>query len=364
MYACFPPILSRLAENNGVSLSQISVAFSMRSFAYCSTNLFLGKVFDRFQGNKIIGISLLYLAIFTLVYPHITNYYLFVVTIALCGIMPALVETGCNAQINWLFKERSGTPSSIIYATYSIGSIVAPILVGISLRCFDNFIGIVSLIGLIVLPIAVNMFFLKSVERTSIEIGDVLIPRAQPDNRKIIKLIILFSILFLFFAVGNEQSFNLWIPSVVFKAGISTESQAALMTTCIWIGSLASRLLTAILIRKIQPQKILFFNISFVTVCYAVMFLARSPLQFMFLAELIGFGNGPTVSTLIFYIGKKITLTGERIGQILGFMGIGAIIIPPISGLCFEYGGIHLYAIILVSFSVFSFLFITRLIRI
>ncbi|NMB93827.1 MAG: hypothetical protein GYA26_06365, partial [Flexilinea flocculi] len=71
VYGCIPPVVNRLADQTGASLSMIAAALSIRYLIYVITTLFLGKLFDRFAGNKILALNCLLLVFFAFLFPRV-----------------------------------------------------------------------------------------------------------------------------------------------------------------------------------------------------------------------------------------------------------------------------------------------------
>ncbi|MHC1772236.1 MAG: sugar MFS transporter [Flexilinea sp.] len=363
VYACIPPTISRLAANTNASLSMLAAAISIRGLVYVITTLFLGQLFDRFSGNKILAINTLMLIAFAFLFPRVRNYDLLVIVLVLFGVVSGIMDIGANTGMLWTLKERSGQAINIMYACYSLGLMTAPLLIGYSIRKYDSFSGMAFGLSLVSLPFGLILSRLRSPGKPS----EIAIENSS-ESETTIKIttfspLIISAAFFLLFEIGTETGFANWVPSIAFRTGIANEASAAALSTAFGAGSLLARLTNAFFIHKIRPEKILFSTVLLVFFSSSMIPFIPGLSVFFILAFLYGAGTGPVYATMLVYLGKKIHLTGKTTGFMLGMLGSGAAAITWIAGVAFDRAGIIAYAVLLSGTAFISLFLLFRLIR-
>jgi len=361
VYGCIPPVVNRLADQTGASLSMIAAALSIRYLVYVVTTLFLGKLFDRFAGNKILALNCLLLVFFAFLFPRVEFFPLLVIALILSGFLSAIMDIGCNTGILWTLKDRAGQAMNLMFACCSLGLMIAPLLMGYSIRKYDSFSEVVLIFGLLSIPFGLMLARLKNpVKNKRMPLDSA--PDIHPSLKStIFNPILLSAAVFLFFEVGSECGFSNWGPSLAFRSGISDEAAAASISTAFGAGSFFGRLINIFLIRKIKPEKILLWSV--LLTLFSSLWIPMIPNLTFFLAAafLIGFGTAPVYATILVFVEEKIPLTGLSTGFLLGMLGSGAMVIPLIAGVAFDRSGIGLYAILLSGFLLFSLFFLLRM---
>lgn len=361
VYGCIPPVVNRLADQTGASLSMIAAALSIRYLIYVITTLFLGKLFDRFAGNKILALNCLLLVFFAFLFPRVEFFPLLVIALILSGFLSAIMDIGCNTGILWTLKDRAGQAMNLMFACCSLGLMIAPMLVGYSIRKYDRFSEIVLIFGLISIPFGLMIVRLKNPTKNN-RMSVKSVPDVNPSlKRTIFNPILLSAAIFLFFEVGSECGFSNWGPSLVFRSGISDEAAAASISTAFGAGSFFGRLINIYLIRKIKAEKILIGAVMLTFISSLCIPIIPNLMIFLITAFLIGFGTAPVYATILVFVENKLPLTGLSTGFLLGMLGSGAMVIPLIAGTAFDRAGIGAYTIFLSGFLLLSLFFLLRM---
>ncbi len=358
---CIPPVINRLATQTEATLSMIAAALSVRYLVYVITTLFLGRVFDKLPGNKILAANGLLLILFASFFPRMTLFPLLVTWLILSGFISGIMDMGCNTGILWTLKDRAGQAMNLMYACCSLGLMIAPLLIAYSIRKNDQFSGVFLILSLLCIPFIWMMVFLKSPEREDYKRIEFDVEQIPENSNKFINQLILITAVFLFFEIGCECGFSNWGPSLAFQSGISSEAAAATVSTAFGAGSLLGRLINAYIIRRVKAEKILFSAVFLVFISFLSISFIHNLLFFLIAALFIGLGTAPVYATILVLIGDKIHLTGKSTGFLLGTLGIGAMIIPLIVGTAFERAGVVAFSILSSLFILLSIFFLFRM---
>ena len=326
------PLVTHITGNLHITLSVFSGLVILRSLTYSAGSFFLGKIRKRISANRLIALGLMLLPLLSFFYPRTRSVPVFAAALLLWGIAGALIEGGADIRNGELPEEFAGQLSFLQYAAMSIGAMSGPFLLRNAMSGKSDFSGLPFYTLLPCILFAVLIFFLPQTDNN----------RNRPEELKSgtspVRIVILAAFL-MFFACGIDSALNNWSPTAVFRSGITDEANAALMPMFFAVGSLLSRLVSAILIRRIRAEMIFTFSVSAVCAAAAGMLLTRNYAVLLVLQFLFGFGNGAVFSSLLLLLRKHGYAGGGSVGFIIGLKNIGDMLISWLAGIILDQAG-------------------------
>ncbi len=310
------PLVTRITQNIGVTLSLFSGLIIFKSLMYSLGSFLLGKFQQKVSPNKLIALGLVTLPLIALIYPRTHRTAALAAAFFFWGIACALIEGGADIQNGNLPKTFAGRLNYLQYAAMSSGAMAGPFL----LRYFmDHSADVLRLPFFAMLPaflIALGVCFLKEPEAV----------RHQTESsgrRKSLSRIVILSSVLMFFACGIDTALNNWSPTAVYRLGTAGEADAALMPTFFAVGSMLSRLIGAAVSQKFRNETVFSFAVSAVLTASAGLLVIRNYTGMLGLQFLFGFGNGAIFSALLLLLQKSGNADGNSVGFIMGLKNIG-----------------------------------------
>lgn len=106
--AILGPTLPGLAEQTGVSLSQISLLFPAHSLGYLLGSFQAGRWYDRISGHPLMAVALLLLATMLAAMPAAPMLWLLFLVVLVGGMAGGAVDVGDNTLIVWAMARAWG----------------------------------------------------------------------------------------------------------------------------------------------------------------------------------------------------------------------------------------------------------------
>ena len=106
--ASLGPTLPYLAENIQVTVTSLGYLFSTRSLGYLLGSLFIGRLFDRFSGHRLMAVMLLLAAFGMVLIPLAPYVTLLALLLLVVGIGLGVTDVGANTLTTWTYGRRSG----------------------------------------------------------------------------------------------------------------------------------------------------------------------------------------------------------------------------------------------------------------
>jgi FHS family Na+ dependent glucose MFS transporter 1 len=243
------PALPSLARNTGSSLGQASVLFLARSLGELGGSFLGGRLFDLFSGHRLLGISLVILAIGTAMTPLVPLLWLLALLFVILGTMESVIMVGVNALLLWLFQHRSAPYLNALHFSFGVGGLIGPALLGFFLGR-GNFAPTYFLISAVVALMGVVMVVLP---------GSPSRGKAKTDTRRfpfpggLLARFILFFLLY----TGAEVGFSSWVFTYSITMGVLSETAAALLTSAFYAALTCGRLLAVPLSLHLKPQGVM-----------------------------------------------------------------------------------------------------------
>ncbi|MFW6139595.1 MAG: MFS transporter, partial [Spirochaetota bacterium] len=149
------PSLPGLARNTGTSLSEISFLFTSVSLGYLLGSLLGGRLFDRVPGHPLLSVSVFTMCAVMGAVPLISVFYLLAGVFFILGIAQAFLDVGTNTLLVWVHRDRVGPYMNGLHFFFGFGALLAPLLVGQSIRISQNIKWAYWVLALVMIPVAV-----------------------------------------------------------------------------------------------------------------------------------------------------------------------------------------------------------------
>lgn len=334
-FSFLPPLVSRIIERIGISLSEYSVMLSVRSAANMLACFFLLGLLDRFSVNKVMGPAVFVLAPCVLIYIRTRSPLILLALVPLMGVCAAMIESGCDMMPYRLPKD-GGNVSYIMYTFLSVGQTLGPVIVrGLLRREADVFLPIAGAVAP-ALVFGVVLFLLPPLWGEDESRGEA---SAEVTKGKFHSRLVLQAAGLVFFTLGIASALQNWVATAVFRGGIASEADAALLNSAFCVGAMLSLTVLSYLNKRLPPYGILLFALGLMTLA-TVGFLfagdARACLALMFL---YGVGDGPFYSAFLSTLNTKETISGRSLGFIFGMNSLGMVVFIWLAGRLLDTAG-------------------------
>ena len=330
--AAIGPTLSALARQTGVTLSEISVIFTVTSLGYFIGSQLGGRLFDRWPGHPVMAASLLLMAAMVAAIPLMPSLWLLGAIMLLMGCAQATIDVGGNALIVWVHRHQVGPFMNGLHFFFGVGSTLAPFLVGQLLILTGGVQWVYWSLALLMLPVALFVGAQPSPPDLSTSEGA---DRVRIDNRMVFLIA-----LFLFLYVGAEFGAGSWIASYVPAMGLGDEVLGAYVNSVFWGAFTLGRLLSIPIAAVAKPRFILGGDLLG---CFASLgvILTWPGVNVALWVGTIGLGLCmASIFPTVFSLAERyLTLTGNVTSWIFVGVSGGAMLVPWLIGQLFESRG-------------------------
>ena len=127
------PALTDLREQSGADIGDIGILFVGMSAGYLVGSFTGGRLFDRFNGHRVLAGSLVLLGIGLALVPVFAELGALFATFVLIGFGGAICDVGCNTLLMWELGAGSGRAMNLLHLCFGIGALIAPLMVHIGL---------------------------------------------------------------------------------------------------------------------------------------------------------------------------------------------------------------------------------------
>ena len=265
--AAVGPTLVELAQQTNGALKDISIVFSMRALGYLIMARFIGHIYDKSHGHRVMSMAMVCMGAFYFAVPFATHLWVLSPVILLAGIASAFVDLGGNIMILWAVKKNLGPNMNGLHFSFGLGAFVSPILVALILQATSVGIYIYTLIGLLSLPVAFWIFKTPAPKHPAVSKKYEDAPGRLPPL--LLGIIVLFFILY----AGSEQSLGGWIHTYGVRQNGMEEVTASYLTSLFWGAIALGRLLAIPLAQRFQAKYLVLVQTFGTAIVYVMMML-------------------------------------------------------------------------------------------
>ena len=308
--------------------------FFMIQYLCFSAASFLGNYLKRKRGmsNEVLASIGLFavsaLFMFTQLFINDAGMLIWLIILGLCG---GLIETFSTDILAGIEKRGSARLISLSQVFYCAGGIGSPLVVGIFLHFSLPWSWTFIFLGLLILGIGLNFFFVRKrdgiprEEKGGPEEGGVE-PRPGERNPFFVLLMVL-----MFTYTVMEMGAAIWIPFYFEKGKMLAPHLAAVGLSCYWAGMLVGRGLIVVGFRNTGIPRLLLLFLPLCTAAIIITLTASHMIVLMAAAFLFGFGAGPLWPAVVAY-SKHLNISSTYTGTIIGIGAVGAAVGPFLGG--------------------------------
>lgn len=251
------------------------------------------------------------------------------------GLSRGSISNFNNAMVNEV-SNSSPAALNILHSVFAVGAIIAPFLVIFSTKIGGDSgwkIAAGVIIGLAI--ISIFLFSRMEIDDEAKQKGKVKISYEFLKNKYF-----WMSAGILFFYLCTEATVNGWIVKYFVDANIMTTQYAQILASLLWVVVLAGRLICALIGDKV-PKNTLLLVLSLGTAGFYLLLLSTQSVLIITIAIMgLGFFMGGIYPTTISNTGGFIKKYPMSMGVLLVLGGVGAIIMPMITGTLADAYGI------------------------
>ncbi len=351
----FGPTLVILARQTQTSLSEISIIFAARSFAYLIGSLLWGRLFDRVKGHPlIVGMLLVTATTFALI-PLVPELWLLVGVVLILGIAEGGIDVGGNSLLIWMHQEKASPYLNGLHFFFGVGALISPIVVAQVVLTTGGIVWAFWFLAIVALPAAAWLVRLPSPQ-----------PRHDSHQERSVgasRLLVAAFVVFFFLYVGAEVGYGNWIFTYATRLNLSDATSAALLTSAFWGAFTFGRLVGVPLSARFQPASILLVDlVGVIASLIGILLFAQSSAALWLGTLATGLFMASIFPTTLALAGRKMTVTGETTGLFFVGGGGGSMFLPWLIGQYFEPVGAWITMIlVLASFLIASGVFVLML---
>jgi len=332
--ASLGPLLPSLADTTNTSLGQISFLFTASSLGYMAGSAGGGRLYDRFNGHKLMILALVLIVLTNVFIPFLPSFYLLLIAMFLAGFGSGAVDIGGNVNLMWVFGSDVGTYMNGMHFCFGLGAFISPMLIhGVMKLSGGALTWPYWTLAIAFTPGIVGLWLLKAPDNP--EKAQETIPSGRANNILVLLMMVLF-----FLYVGIEGGFGGWIFSYVTETDVATETAASFMNSIFWGALTLGRLISIPLAKKLKPSKLLIGNFSLAIISLGLI-LIWPVNTFVVWAVSIGFGFAlsSVFPTLMALSESRMKVTGKVTSMFFLGVSMGGIVMPMVLGQIFDYIG-------------------------
>lgn len=264
--AALGPTLVELAAQTETGLKEISILFSMRSLGFLLTARFIGQIYDRSHGHRVMSIAMVSMGSLLFTVPLISHLWVLSPVIFLIGVAGAFVDLGGNILIQWAVRKNLGPNMNGLHFSFGLGAFVSPLLVAFALLVTGSGVYIYWIIAFLSLPVAFWIYKTPAPDHPVVSKKYDTPPNLSP---LLLGIIVLFFILYS----GCEQSFGGWIHTYGVLQNGMEDVTASYLTSVFWGALTAGRLLAIPLVMRIRAKHLILTQVFGTTLVFTCMLL-------------------------------------------------------------------------------------------
>lgn len=327
----FLPLIS---DEYGLSDTMSGTLLSAHSLGNLAAG-FLAGIIPVYLGRKKAIIFLCSFVVVGFSIMMITgNPVLLILAFLFTGISRGSISNFNNSVVNEV-SDSSPAALSFLHSIFAVGALSAPFLVIISSRLFGE-TGWKVAAGVIV-----ALALLSMVLFSRMKIDDRTVKNAKVTSYAFLKLKSFWTGAgILFFYLAAEACINGWMVKYFVDSNLMTTEYAQVLASLLWVAMLAGRLLCAYYGDFFKKGTLLLLTCSGTAVFYLLLLSTTNVRLITFAIFGVGFSMAGIYPTIIAAVGKTVRTYPMALGTLLVIGGLGAIIMPMVTGALSDAYGI------------------------
>jgi len=334
------PSLIYLSALVDATVAEISVVFTAKALGNILGAFIAGRVFDRVKGHYYLIIMLLIVAASLFVMPFSGSLVILLVVFFVMGFAEVSVNIGSNLMTIWLHKGKAGSAVSLLHFCYSIGTMVAPLVLIAGGYLGGDYGTGYWIIALYTLIFPFVIWFQPS-PKYSVSTKD-------EHSKTFNKAFFICFLVMVFFYVGFEISIAGWISTYAALNGIE-QTKASVLVTWFFLAFACGRLISVPILRWFALSHIMIVLLA--TTVLGSVLMSFESVSMTLTALLLGAGCSAIFPMLFTFSNQVMALTGKLTGYVFTCCGFGAMVIPSLTGPLINAFGAQIYPYILISMS-------------
>lgn len=208
----------------------------------------------------------------------------------------SLIEINAGVGVAALFKKRTGSVLNVLHSLFSLGAVLSPFVVALTLKDVKNwnipfFIGaaITAFTLLLSFPtIKIPFLYSENHEKRK--------PNSVTDKKERTLYWLVLSGVFLY--VGYEVGFSSWVAAYIFDVRDVSLRFSSIFPALLWMGLLSGRLIAGITVEKLGYSRSLLLLSSSSCITFVAMLQTRAPIMLGIFTFLTGIGFSAMFPTL------------------------------------------------------------------
>ena len=327
--AVIGPTLSRLAEQTGTQLDQISFIFPARAFGYLLGSLLAGRIYDKLSGNRVMAVVMVLMATGLTLAPNIPILWVLTIVLLMVSLGSGALDVGGNTLLVWVHREKVGPFMNGLHFFFGVGAFLAPVIVAASAAWTGGISWGYWTLALLALPVILFLALQPSP-------APILKTDTGETGRSNPALVVLVAV-FFFLYVGAEVGFGDWIFTYALRLNLADEAQAAYLTSAFWGALTAGRLLAIPIAARFRPRAMLMTDlIGCLVSAGLVLVWPQSPVVLWIGAAGLGLSMASVFPMMISYAERRMTITGQTTSWFFVGASLGGMFLPWLIGQFFE----------------------------
>ena len=292
-----------------------------------------GRLYDKIQGHWLTAGFLILASFVYFSIPNVPSLLILATLVVFLGIAQGAMDVGINTLLIWVHDAAAAPYLNALQFFFGLGAFICPLVIAQSRHLTGSVKGAYWVATLVMIPVAIWLITLKPPEKQMEE---------QQKNGKISLPLLVFGIaMFLMLYIGVLQGFSGWLYTIVITEKILPLVQADYLVSTFWGALTIGRLVMIPISRKVDPLKLLFFDVFGCMGTIILFIFLREQVSIVWLSTfLMGFFIASVFPSTISLANKYMHMSGTITG--LTFLGgnTGTLFIPWILGRVFEsFGG-------------------------
>jgi FHS family Na+ dependent glucose MFS transporter 1 len=339
------PSLLKLADHTSSGLDRISLIFIFGSLGYVIGSYFGGRAYDRFPGHKLMAVTLLLIAVASVMIPLSTALSVLLFAMFLSGLASGILDVGCNTLLLWTYRDKAGPFMNGLHFFFGVGSLVAPLLLAQVLLRTNDIYWLYYSFAIVSLPIMIWLWLMAEPSHSVQE-------DAQTSSTFPVIPVILIVMLFLLY-VGLELGFGNWIYTYALSLRLGTTVTAAYLTSAFWGSFTVGRLLGIWVSTRLRAQTTILVDLIGCAISTIIIMLWKESSVALWIGTFgLGLSMASIFPNIMMLAGERMQITGAITGWFLVGSGAGGMLIPWLLGQIFARTGPQLMTTVLLTVTV------------
>jgi len=339
------PALPEFARNNGVSMGDVGLVFTILFLGAVPAQLVSGWLNERFGQRLVIGVSLLMLAL-GLFGATLSHYMpLTLGCMAFAGLGDGVLVVAGNVIVAQSFTRRRASALNLLNVFYGVGAIAGPALASVFLGLWGTAMPALWFLSALAAMLVLLVPGLPTRAAADIE-------EALPAQSSIYLSPVLWTLsILLLLYVGVEVGTGGWIATYMQLTADFRPEEAALTASIFYMSLTGGRLVAAALAARLKSSTVLLLSLLLAVVGGIVLAIGVGNGAITFVSfVLLGVSFGPIYPTTISMVPVLFqSNAGKAFSLAITVGSIGGIILPWLQGKLLESVGVGTLSVTVVA---------------